>query len=373
MKISKKWILAGAVVIFWANSGMTAADPLRLIQIAPGLTEWMTHQQVDALAQQSHEQGHCGGFFDITDYPDDPILEVKPFFVFDQRKPSFPAQVAALIKEVSAIRMEGTIRHLSSYQNRYYQSQYGAQSAQWIFEQFEKEKSRRSDIEVEKIQHSFQQPSVIARIKGKNPDLASQIVVIGGHQDSINQESFFPRPQDRAPGADDNASGIAVVLEVFRVLSQSGFRPQRTIEFMAYAGEERGLLGSQAIARDYRSKNRQVVGVMQLDMTMFHRDSRQMTLISDHTQPELNRFTGQLIDEYVKVPWGEAPCGYACSDHASWTGSGYASVFPFESPVNERNSKIHTTRDTLDLLDFEHGGHFARLAIAFAVELSLIK
>ena len=74
------------------------------------------------------------------------------------------------------------------------------------------------------------QPSVIARIRGNGAN-ANELVILGAHEDSINGGA-----NGRSPGADDDASGSATVLEVFRVLVQNGFRPRRTVEFHAYSG-----------------------------------------------------------------------------------------------------------------------------------------
>jgi Zn-dependent M28 family amino/carboxypeptidase len=60
------------------------------------------------------------------------------------------------------------------------------------------------------------------------------------------------------------ASGSSSVLEVFRVLASNGFRGDRSIEFHAYAAEEVGLLGSQAIASTYQKEGKVVAGMMQL-------------------------------------------------------------------------------------------------------------
>jgi leucyl aminopeptidase len=86
--------------------------------------------------------------------------------------------------------------------------------------------------------------------------------------------------------------------------------------------------------------------------------------------PELTRFTMKLIETYVKVPVREDVCGYACSDHASWTRAGYPAVFPFEAMFNNMNKSIHTANDTIEKLDMDFGLHFTKLATAFAVELS---
>lgn len=311
---------------------------------------------------------------DVTEHQDTlSDLELQPFFSFTGKKPSIPSIVNPLLKKISSTQMEQTVRELSAFQNRYYDGASGVKSSEFIQSRFRANAKPRTDIQVESVTHSFQQPSVIARIPGTDPKLSKEIIVIGGHQDSISMDNWFPSPSDRAPGADDNASGMATVLEAFRVFSQSGLRPLRTIEFMAYAGEERGLLGSQDIAQRYKREGKTVVAAFQLDMTMFPGASRKMTFIMDNTNADLSRFTQSLVNAYVHIAWGEGQCGYACSDHASWTAAGYPSVFPFEAAMNERNKHIHSADDTLDILDAAYGANYAKLALAFAIELSMVR
>ncbi len=82
--------------------------------------------------------------------------------------------------------------------------------------------------------------NVLAKIKGTDPKLKDQYVVMGGHLDHLGMYGGYIYN-----GADDNASGTATVMEVARVLSDADFEPKRTIIFACWAGEELGLLGSR--------------------------------------------------------------------------------------------------------------------------------
>ncbi|MCC7440709.1 MAG: M20/M25/M40 family metallo-hydrolase [Bdellovibrionales bacterium] len=344
-------------------------DGLRLIETAPGQASWMTEGEALEISRARHAEGKCGGYFDITDDPAPPApraLEI-PIEIYDG--PANEETVRPLLAEVSADRIRASVDRLSSFHTRHYQSEGGAQAAAWIRDQFIAASAHRSDITVEFFEHpSWRQPSVVARIAGVGRN-ASEVIVIGGHEDSINHSGWNADPAAHAPGADDNASGTSAILEIFRVLAESGYRPDRTIQFMTYAAEEVGLRGSQAIAAQYKQQNVNVVAAMQFDMTMYPGQNPGITLITDYTNPELTRFAAQLVDTYVGVPWREDKCGYACSDHASWHRQGYAAVFPFEAPNADMNRAIHTTRDTLALLNHQHGSHFAKLGLAMAVEI----
>jgi leucyl aminopeptidase len=194
-------------------------------------------------------------------------------------------------------------------------------------------------------------------------------VVIGGHLDSTIGNT---QEESIAPGADDDASGIASLTEVARVLLSSGYQPRRTIQFMAYAAEEVGLFGSAAIAADYKARGKKVVGALQLDMTNYQGGTSDYTMITDYTNAAQNTFVKDLAAYYTPtMVVNQGTCGYACSDHASWTRNGYVSSFPFESLLSQDNPYIHTPQDTIDKSgnNANHAIKFSRLALAFAVEL----
>lgn len=203
-----------------------------------------------------------------------------------------------------------------------------------------------SNASVEQFSHSgYNQKSVILTIQGsESPD---EWVVIGGHLDS----TIGSRTDEHtiAPGADDDASGIASVTEIIRVLAENNFKPKRSMAFMAYAAEEVGLRGSQDIANSYKSQGKNVVSALQLDMTNYQGSAQDIVFITDYTDSSLTQFLANLLDEYLPaLSYGYDRCGYACSDHASWHNAGYSAAMPFESKFNDYNPKIHTSQDTLE-------------------------
>lgn len=290
---------------------------------------------------------------------------IAPSYAIDDQ-----AEVNALLPRVKEKKIRAKIKTLANYQNRYYKASVGAQAANDLAAAWQQMAGGRSDVTVETMAHpGFGQPSVIMTVRGTTrPD---EIVVIGGHLDSVNWRSLN-QVTARAPGADDNASGIASLNEVARVMFEANYKPKRTIQFMGYAGEEVGLLGSAAIAKQWRAQGKQVVGVLQLDMTNFQGSDTDIAIMTDDTNAAQNAFVAQLAATYLPtLKVSESKCGYACSDHASWTDNGYAASFPFEAPMGQDNKAIHTKRDTLARSDgnANHAVKFAKLALTYAVEL----
>ncbi len=351
---------------------------LRLIETDEGEVEWMNQEDIFNLIRQSHRRGVCGSFFDVTDYPELDLGSLPDVSVILDEDSLFEntTEVEDLLGLINTENVLETVSELSQFHNRYYESDEGVAAAEWLRDRWTSYANGRSDIKVELFQHAFRQPSVIATIEGT--ELPDEYVIIGGHLDSINQGWIFSK-RKTAPGADDDASGTATVTETFRVLAEGLFRPKRSVVFMAYAGEEVGLRGSQDISRSFREAGRKVAGVIQFDMTLAPGKERKITMIRDHVDEGLSNLVERLIDQYVHIEWDRETCGYACSDHASWTKAGYPSAMPFEAPMKEMNHDIHSERDTINhpdgspKLDFEFGVHFVQLGVAFAAELSNVK
>ncbi|MFG6466244.1 M28 family metallopeptidase [Roseateles sp. BYS87W] len=288
----------------------------------------------------------------------------RPSYVIDQQ-----AVVTPLLNQMQASNIGQTITDLSAYVNRYYQTAGGVNSSDWLKQRWTTLAAGRADITVEQFTHaSWKQKSVIATIKGT--DNASEVVVLGAHLDSINQAGTTEAT--RAPGADDDASGVASITEVLRTMVAGGYKPRRTIKFMAYAAEEVGLRGSQEIATSYANAGVNVVGVMQLDMTNYKGSVNDIYIYTDYTDSAQNTFVTNLIQTYLPtLKVGTDKCGYGCSDHASWTAKGYYASLPFEAAFNQDNPYIHTANDTFANSgnQADHSLKFARLALAYAVEL----
>ncbi len=275
------------------------------------------------------------------------------------------ATVNALMGEMAEINVRNTITTLAGYTTRYYTSQTGVDSANWIKTTWQNLAAGRTDVSVTTFTHaSYNQPSVIMTITGTS--LPNEVVVIGGHLDSTNTSG------GAAPGADDDASGIASITEVIRAAMARGYRPARTVKFMGYAAEEVGLRGSADIAQWHVTNGVNVVGVLQLDMTNYNGSSVDIGLLTDNTNAAQNTFLTNVIDTYGIATWANTSCGYACSDHASWHSRGFAASMPFEALMNQHNSAIHTTNDTLARSAgvATHALKFSKVAAAYMAELA---
>jgi Iap family predicted aminopeptidase len=97
------------------------------------------------------------------------------------------------------------------------------------------------DVKTSFLTHDFKAYNVVAEIKGTDPKLKDEVVMLGGHLDSWHS----------ATGATDNAAGCAVMLEAVRILKSLGIKPRRTIRIALWSGEEQGLLGSKGYVKEH--------------------------------------------------------------------------------------------------------------------------
>ncbi|GAA5983252.1 hypothetical protein JCM10908_000213 [Rhodotorula pacifica] len=284
-----------------------------------------------------------------------------------------------LFKRLDQSNMRKFLSSFTAFRTRYYRSDTGAQSQKFLLGQVEQIAASNKDlkIDVREFKHSWGQNSIIARFEpaseGGLEELKSNstggIVIIGAHQDSTNLLPFLG-----APGADDDASGTTSILSAFKSLVESGFKPSHgPVEFHWYSAEEGGLLGSQAVAQDYAARGVDARSMLQMDMTAYVKPGTKpvIGIIQDFVSPDFTAYLTNVVGEYASIKSVETKCGYACSDHASWSKVGVPSAFTIESTFEDSDHNIHSSRDTIDQEGYsiEHIAEFAKVAIALAVEL----
>ena len=201
--------------------------------------------------------------------------------------------------------------------------------------------------------------NVVAEQRGSGDEL----VVVGAHLDARNASFNDALP---SPGAEDNASGCAGVLEVARVLA--GRRPQASIEYRCYALEERGLFGSRAHA-DGLAVPARVRGVLNLDMIAFDGDGRLDASIEtqtagrallDHLAPLAARYT------LLEAEFGVQTC---CSDHMPYLGRGIPAVLMIANDW-DAYPQYHTSDDTSDRLSDAMARELVKLSAVGAASLA---
>jgi hypothetical protein len=186
-------------------------------------------------------------------------------------------QIARIVEEVSAQRIEATIRKLVSFGTRNSLSETESETRgigaarRWIRKELET-CSRGTSLKVEFDDHLLESGprvprpthfvNVVATLPGTQAESRERIYVVSGHYDSM-PSSPVDGEKD-APGANDDASGTAVSMELACVMAKYKF--DATLVFMAVAGEEQGLLGSTGFAKAAKAKGLDIAGMFTNDI-----------------------------------------------------------------------------------------------------------
>ncbi|KAH7305116.1 aminopeptidase [Rhizoctonia solani] len=348
------------------------AAGLRLVQTSDEKPAfWVTEEEKLNLLRKSIN------FFDLTEtYHLEESMKAKKVKAIVERAtypaPSRQTAVNALLPSLSTTNMNSYLSKLTAFNNRYYKATTGLDASNYIYNTLSGFASGKSGVTISKFSHSWTQQSIIAKIAGSSP--TAPIVILGAHEDSINLSN---PTSGRAPGADDDGTGTVNLMEIFRVLVASNFKPTRNLEFHFYSGEEAGLLGSQAIAANYKSAGKSVYAMLNLDMTGYFKPgtTEAITLITDNTDSGLNTFVRSLVSSYSRLPAATSTCGYGCSDHAPGP---VRVILPLShskvvASLSNDNPNIHSASDTTSVTGFSwsHSLEFAKVGLAFAYELSL--
>ena len=361
---------------------MKASDAVAIHQLFPNEIAILESNETQAAVHLSEEiihrihdnvQTHGPGYiFRASREKAIQALEPKPrrnpLIDFTITEDTFVNECLAL---VNGTNIENDILELQAYGTRYHTR---SQAVQAVLDQQVKWDAMilaagRTDVHTRIYNHvKTPMPSVILTIDGANTP--GEFVIIGGHIDS----TAFPSNDD-APGADDNASGIATLNEIVRVLLEKNFVPNRTIEVMAFAAEEIGLVGSAEIAEEYADNNINVAAFVQFDMTGYQGSNSDIYITTDpYNSDTLNNYLTDLMDHYNasgahSFTYNFTECGYGCSDHASWADNGFEAAFPFEAHFGEHNPNIHSSADTYSFFNTpDHSVKFAKLGLEFLIE-----
>ena len=332
----------------------------------------------DALRVLHKNRKTCGKFLNLDSYNGNKALTVSNakkllLELTQQQKPtklnsfsiSHDQQVTQLYQLLDPNMIWQTSQHLTSYINRSATKKTGVDAAHWFKTHFDTmaQEYNRKDVESYFVEtgKKYIQPSVVTVI-GK--DKPGEAIVIGAHIDTLS---------GNMPGADDDASGIAVAVEIIRILLSSELRLNHPVYIIAYSAEERGLVGSGFVVRYILEKQIPIKAVMQLDQAGFRANPQDKTiwLLTDYVDTALTHFLAQLLTHYVKVPVDYTVCGYACSDHANWTAQGFSACYPSATTLDNDNPYVHSSEDKLEIINLEHMVNFTKLGLAFVTELGM--
>jgi hypothetical protein len=266
--------------------------------------------------------------------------------------------VEEILAAVSQDSVTAHIQRLQDFVTRYSYTDSCISASNWLHDKF-------LSFGIDSVyKHHFASSyadNVIATMPGAiSPEL---IYIICGHYDSISED-----PWNDAPGADDNGSGTAAVIEAARVMS--GYVFDATVKFIAFAGEEQGLVGSEYYAAMAREQGDSIIGVLNFDMIGYGGYSLEMRSVGNEPSEWLVDFMIACRDTYVVEQRVQKviTSGGSWSDHASFWDEGYDALCGIET---EATPFYHTTGDRIETLNLAFATNCSRVGIATLASLAL--
>jgi len=282
-----------------------------------------------------------------------------------------PANIA--LREIagrSSLRL--TLEQLLSYEDRQSYGGVGSgldQAADWAAKQFA---SYGFTVERDDFQPGsgwWQRritPQIVAELRGTvNPE---RVVVIGAHLDST--AGYFA---SKAPGADDNGSGSAVLLELARIIGEGGASFKNTLRLCLFTGEEQGLLGSRALAQRWKQEGVDIIAMLNADMVGYRQSGQPITLalMSRNADQDMVNIVRMSSQTYLGDKLQIGITTGCCSDQQSFYENGFPAMGVFETPTSSVvYPHYHRSTDLIQYIDMEqvelHGQALMAAALLFA-------
>ncbi len=280
-------------------------------------------------------------------------------------------RIREMLNQVNMDSIEATVQHLQDYGQRLWNSDNAFAASDWIA-------GRMQSLGLEVEQQAFYAntwlgsgqaaPNVIGIQRGTlYPDT---YVVCGSHFDSFSYEAMMGGGS--APGADDNATGVAAVLESARIMTQYEF--EYSIVYCAYGCEEMGLYGSEAYASRCQEQGMDIIGYFNNDMNGYLNPGDQIHI--DCIYPNSVEPIGEYYMNVGSVYYPELPIRHVNfnegdSDHTSFNNHGYMGIYPFED-YEHYSPYIHTPNDLIgtSVNSFEMSQQYCQMNIACLAEIA---
>jgi hypothetical protein len=208
--------------------------------------------------------------------------------------------------------------------------------------------------------------NIVALLEGSDPSLKNEILVIGAHYDHVGYKKNVPAGEDSIyNGADDNASGTAGVMAIARAFAQLEIKPKRSILFIAFAGEEKGLFGSRYYVNSPLYPLENTVAMLNLDM--IGRNEPNSVYINAHEHsPELKKKNEDANSDVGLTLHYKSDYSVSGSDHAPFLKKGIPALF-YHSGTHP---DYHKVTDEASRIDFIKASRISQLAFLTAFRIA---
>jgi hypothetical protein len=284
--------------------------------------------------------------------------------VFESRQP--PAarapvpEIQAVVNKIEGANLDSSLTKLASFPTRHSTSAGFIDAATWARMQL-KDMGYTTRLQTITVD-SGKSRNIIAEKFGKGSG-ARQLVIVTAHLDSIN---LAGGPTAAAPGADDNGSGSAGLLEIARVFQDHS--SVHDLRFILFGGEEQGLFGSKHyVAGISKAEKARIRSVVNMDMIGASNSTSRSVLIegSPFSKTVITGLS-KAAATYTQLKVETSLTPFA-SDHVPFINAQIPAVLTIEGADNA-NGNIHSEHDTRDTIDLEIALEILRMNVAFVAE-----
>lgn len=296
------------------------------------------------------------------------------------------------LDKVQSYNLEESVRDLSSFHTRHSESESIDNVAYWLAEKLQS--NCGTDVYIQNFTYSpelttsedddnnfsdiHRQKPFFYNLKNIACDKlgsTNNTIVVSAHYDSRTED--INDSEGRAPGADDNASGVSVLLEVARILSKLSL--EHSISFVFFSGEEQGKWGSKYYADFIDKADIDLDLLINLDMVGFRPEGSSSILIeydngnvmqdNDKYSQEIAKLIRDVASKYTSLNATLGKLGNA--DYLPFEALGYTVIGLHDDGVT-KNPNYHKSSDTSDTLDYEYSASIANLTIATILQLDTL-
>jgi hypothetical protein len=279
---------------------------------------------------------------------------------------SVRTEINDLLAEISPDSLGYFIQSMEDFGTRYCRAPNRDEVADWIKNEFLR--FGFTEVVIDSfIQQGIWHKNVVATLPGTvNPE---QIVIIGGHHDSINQ---YGNPMIDAPGADDNATGTSAALEIARAMKAIDYQPETTLRFITFAAEEVGLWGSHHYAQQALDSGMSIKLMLNNDMIGYTLQSPAnwtIHLIEYAGFENEANLARQIIGQYTSLTPVTNTYNSPGSDSYPFWIRGYPAVFFIETNFSPY---YHSSNDLFIHLSMDYAIETVRASAAIAASINYL-
>lgn len=297
----------------------------------------------------------------------------------DESRENSNQRISSVIEKVSKDNIERYLNKLSNFHTRHIKSLYIHDAADWIVTEL------KSLGYLDTYYHDFDETignekirlrNIVCRKNGKN----NKVIIICAHYDCRSE--ILDDWNNRAPGANDNASGVSAVMEIARILISESL--QYSFQFVFFSGEEHNLLGSKNYVKYIKKNNIDLYGLINLDMIGYSFFKSKTVIIerdnnfdqnhnkvkeNDDKSIEFSKLMKDMISYTdLQFRWGSI----YDSDYEPFEAEGYVVLGVYDGSADSKNPYYHSSFDLPYLIDWNYLTSITKLVLATILKISSI-